>query len=356
MDCKNILITGGAGFVGSNLAIKFKNKYPQVRVIVFDNLKRRGSELNIPRLKKAGVDFVHGDVRSNEDLEGLSEIDIIIECSAEPSVMAGVDDSPKYLINTNLLGTVNCLELARKRNSQFIFLSTSRVYPISLLEDLHFHEDETRFSLTEVQEMSGVSPQGVSEDFPLTGYRTLYGATKLSSELLIGEYAYTYKLPTIINRCGVITGPWQMGKVDQGFFVLWVASHLFGKDLSYIGYGGVGKQVRDFMHIDDLFEAIDLQIVSFNKFSGEVFNLGGGASNTVSLLELTAACQQITGKKISINSISETRLGDIRWFVTDCRKFNELTGWIPKKGVTETVNDIYDWLRTNRELVAPIFG
>ena len=125
-----LLITGGAGFVGSNLALDFKKNNPETHIIALDNLKRRGSELNLPRLKEDGIEFIHGDIRNKEDLEGTGKADLIIECSAEPSVMAGYNSSPEYLINTNLLGTVNCLEYARKCDADVVFLSTSRVYPV----------------------------------------------------------------------------------------------------------------------------------------------------------------------------------------------------------------------------------
>src|SRR3972149_3096181 len=125
-----ILVTGGAGFVGSSLAIEFRRNRKDIEVVAFDNLKRRGSELNIPRLKENRVEFIHGDIRNIEDFEAIGKADLIIECPAEPSVMAGFNSSPEYLINTNLLGTVNCLEYARKCDAEVVFLSTSRVYPV----------------------------------------------------------------------------------------------------------------------------------------------------------------------------------------------------------------------------------
>ena len=125
------LVVGGAGFVGSSLAIAFKRDYENIRVICLDNLKRRGSELNIPRLLVHGIDFVHGDVRNKEDLKGFQDIDVILDCSAEPSVLAGQGSSCDYVIGTNLYGTINCLEVARASRADFVFLSTSRVYPAS---------------------------------------------------------------------------------------------------------------------------------------------------------------------------------------------------------------------------------
>ena len=250
MKHKNILITGGAGFVGSNLALKLKKKYPKTKIFVLDNLKRRGSELNISRLREVKIDFIHGDIRCKEDFEEIKNIDLILECSAEPSVLAGIDSSPSYLLNTNLFGTVNCLEIARRYKADFIFLSTSRVYPIEPINKLNFIEKNDRFDLGNKQTVIGASKNGIAEKFPLNKARSLYGATKLCSEILLQEYIESYKIRGIINRCGVITGPWQMGKVDQGVFVLWVARHIFGGKLSYIGYEGKGKQVRDFIHID----------------------------------------------------------------------------------------------------------
>src|SRR5438067_1090732 len=148
-----ILVTGGAGFVGASLATAFKKRHPQTAVVAFDNLHRRGSELNLPRLRHAGVDFVHGDVRSKDDLNSLADPDLILECSAEPSAQAGYSGSPAYLIETNLIGCFNCLELARRARAALIFISTSRVYPYRRLNALRFIEAETRYSLSADQDV-----------------------------------------------------------------------------------------------------------------------------------------------------------------------------------------------------------
>ena len=141
-DEMTILITGGAGFVGASLAVRMKSKYPSSRIISLDNLKRRGSELNLPRLRQHGVEFIHGDIRNKEDLADIGPVDAIVECSAEPSALAGYYSSPDYLVNANLVGTVNCLELARRYKVNFIFLSTSRVYPFKTIDALNYHETE----------------------------------------------------------------------------------------------------------------------------------------------------------------------------------------------------------------------
>src|SRR3954452_2587549 len=175
-----VLITGGSGFVGANLCTGLAARHPDWEITAFDNLKRRGAELNLPRLRAAGVRFVHGDVRSQADLLALEPVDAIVECSAEPSALAGVTESPDYVEQSNLVGAYHCLELARRDGAQFIFMSTSRVYPYGALDALPHREAATRFEL---------EARGVAEDFPLDGPRTLYGATKLAAEHLVTEYA-----------------------------------------------------------------------------------------------------------------------------------------------------------------------
>lgn len=322
---KKILITGGAGFVGSAMALSLKKDYPTYEIYCLDNLKRKGSELNLPRLGKAGITFVHGDIRNKEDFDALPDVDVVIEASAEPSVLAGINGgTPDYLMNTNLFGTVNCLNYAARCKANFIFLSTSRIYPIKTIETLNFEEKETRFALSDDQPVPGVSSKGIAENFPLEGARSLYGTTKLASELIIQEYQEFYGLKTVINRCGVLTGPWQMGKVDQGVMVLWVAKHFFEQKLSYIGYGGSGKQTRDMLHIADLCRLVDWQIHNIDEINGETMNVGGGNEVSTSLQELTAHCQAATGKTIPISKVTENRPADIRLYVTDNTKVTKL--------------------------------
>ncbi|GAB3805255.1 NAD-dependent epimerase/dehydratase family protein [Spirosoma humi] len=349
-----LLITGGAGFVGSSLAISLKQNYPTYQIFALDNLKRRGSELSLARLKAAGIEFLHGDIRNKEDFDALPAVDTVIEASAEPSVLAGLDGTPDYLINTNLFGTVNCLNYALKHKANFIFLSTSRVYPIKTIETLTFEEADTRFVLTDDQPVPGVSSRGIAENFPLDGARSLYGTTKLASELLIQEYNEFYGLKTVINRCGVITGPWQMGKVDQGVMVLWIAKHFFEQKLSYIGYGGTGKQTRDMLHIADLYRLIDWELHHLDAVNGQILNAGGGQHSSASLQELTKICQEVTGKTIPISQVAENRAADIRLYITDNTNVTNLTGWKPELGIREIVTDIHDWLNENRAALEPI--
>lgn len=353
---KHILITGGCGFVGASLAFSFREAYPDARILCLDNLKRRGGELNIPRLQARGIDFLHGDIRNPEDLEAAGAVDLLVECSAEPSVLAGYGTSPAYLVNTNLTGAIHCMELARRRGAAVIFLSTSRVYPYDAINALAYTEGETRFEPAPAQALPGIGPEGIGEHFPLDGPRSLYGATKLASELILQEYAAMYGVPTIINRCGVLTGPWQFGKVDQGVVVLWVARHFWQKGLSYIGFGGQGKQVRDMLHVEDLFRLLQIQLQDLSRHTGAVYNVGGGRRVSLSLLELTRLCQEVTGHTIPIHADPENRPADIRWFVTDTTRVRQATGWEPVRTPRQIVGEIFAWIKNNEAQLKGILG
>lgn len=328
----------------------------QWTVVALDSLRRRGSELALRRLAAAGVDFIHGDIRNPEDLEAAGGADLIIECSAEPSVSAGYDGDPRYVVNTNLIGTFNCLEYARRHRSATIFLSTSRVYSIDALRALPLVATASRYELPENSNGRGWSAYGLSEAFPTAGHRSLYGATKLASELLIEEYGAMYALPAIVNRCGVITGPWQMGKVDQGFFVLWAARHLYGGSLTYNGFQGAGFQVRDVLHISDLYDLISHQIRNLETLAGRIFNVGGGPESSVSLHELTDMCERLTTKRVEIGSNPTTRPEDIPYYITDNSLVTSQTGWKPSYTIERSLEDVIDWLDRNREQLLPILG
>jgi CDP-paratose 2-epimerase len=351
-----LLITGGAGFVGSSLARAFRRDNPDWTVVAFDNLKRRGSELAIERLLAEGVAFHHGDVRCAEDLEAAGPTDLIIECSAEPSVHAGYQDAPGYLIATNLGGTVNCLEHLRRHGGDLLFLSTSRVYPIGGLRALPFERDGARLTLPPGSNGDGWAAAGINEAFPLTGSRSMYGATKLASELLIEEYRQMYGLRTVVNRCGVLAGPWQMGKVDQGFVVLWMARHLYGGALTYTGFGGEGLQVRDILHVDDLYDLLVLQIRQLDRHSGATYNVAGGVELSVSLRELTQWCQHLTGKFLQIGQVAETRPADVPFFIGDSRSVQGATGWRPRRPLDSLLEDIHRWLVDQRVQLESILG
>ncbi|MGE3172325.1 MAG: NAD-dependent epimerase/dehydratase family protein [Planctomycetota bacterium] len=353
---QRILITGGAGFVGSSLAVRFRQAWPDTAVTALDNLRRRGAELALPRLSAAGVEFAHGDVRVREDLFALGDFDLLVDCAAEPSVLAGHDGAPDYVIQTNLGGTLHCLELARRCGAGVVFLSTSRVYPAAPINALRYDEGPTRFELLADQTTPGASEHGIAETFPLAGARSLYGASKLCSELLLEEYRAAYGLKGLTLRCGVLTGPWQMGKVDQGVVVLWVARHLFGGALSYLGFGGSGKQVRDLLHVDDLFALLQLQIERLDEFDGAVFNVGGGRDCSLSLQELTALCREHTGATIPIAAVADQRPNDLIAYLSDCRAVTARTGWRPRIGAAAIVAEIARWIRDHRAQLEPILA
>src|SRR5262249_17034418 len=313
-------------------------------------------ELALPRLRAGGVTFVHGDVRNAEDFDNLPAAEVLIECAAEPSVHAGYDRGARYVVNTNLVGTLNCLEYARQHGAAVIFLSTSRVYSISALRALPLRQDGKRLALPAGARGDGWSERGISEDFPTTGARSLYGATKLSSELLVEEYGAAHGLKSIINRCGVLTGPWQMGKVDQGFLVLWVARHLYGGSLGYSGFGAKGYQVRDVLHVADLYDLISRQIRSFDRHSGRTYNVGGGHEISISLAELTEQCAARTGRQIDLTSDTTTRPVDIPFYVTDSTYVKESTGWAPKRPLGIILDEVLKWLTDHRAALEPILG
>ena len=346
-----VLVTGGAGFVGASLSLQLAGRHPDWELVAFDNLHRRGSELNVPRLREAGVSFVHGDIREPADLEETGDIDALVECSAEPSVMAGLDAGADYVVRTNLLGAHHCLELARKRDAELVFLSTSRVYPVEQQNAVNYREEGSRFELEADQPFPGVSQQGISERFPLDGARTLYGATKLAAELLITEYAAAFGLKTVVDRFGVIAGPWQMGKVDQGVFTHWVLSHYFRRDLTYLGYGGKGKQVRDLISIDDVVDLVEDQLVNPDSWAGFVGNVGGGREISLSLLETTELCRELTGNALQIESDSRTREGDVPIYLSDCNLLYGHTGWRPTRAPQQILEAIFLWIRDHERAV-----
>ncbi len=352
MTPRYVLVTGGAGFVGSALALRARISWPDARVVALDNLRRRGSELNLPRLRDAGVAFVHGDIRTPSDLAPLgTDLDLLLECSAEPSVLAGYDGDPSYVVDTNLGGTVHCLELARRAGAAVLFLSTSRVYPIAALNGIATVDADTRVEIAREQTLPGISEAGVSEDFPLQGARSIYGATKLASELLIDEYRHAFGLRAVVNRCGVIAGPWQMGKVDQGVFSLWMSRHLQGGALTYNGWGGSGKQVRDLLHVDDLADLVVTQVAQLDGLDGATFNVGGGRACSLSLLETTMLCREITGIERPVAPQPEARVADVKLYVTDNARVTRATGWSPRRSPRDVMQDLHDWMSAHADVL-----
>jgi CDP-paratose 2-epimerase len=165
-----------------------------------------------------------------------------------------------------------------------------------------------------------------------------------------------FGLRYVIDRCGVITGPWQMGKVDQGVFALWMGRHYFKRPLKYIGYGGTGKQVRDFVAIGELCDLVLYQIEHLDELGHRLYNAGGGLGSSLSLAETTALCEEITGNRVEIERVAENRPADVRLYVTDNARVTADTGWSPHRTPRETLAEIFDWIRANERLVAPLWS
>jgi len=324
-----ILITGGCGFVGSNLAIYLKRNKIGSTINSLDNLSRRGSILNLKRLNKERIKNFKIDIVNNRALENLPRYDLIIDCCAEAAVEASKKEIDRVFF-TNLLGTFNILKKCGKDKSNIIFLSSSRVYSIEQLKKKFFLIDE---------------------NFNTSEPKSIYGYCKKSSEDLIKEFSFIYKIKYIINRFGVISGPWQFGKQDQGFVSLWVWKHINKKKLNYIGFGGKGLQVRDVLHINDACRLIELQIKKINKIYNLTINVGGGMKNSISLKELTKICQKITLNKIKISSIKKTSIYDIFSYITNNKKVKKKYNWEPKINFLQIVKDVYKWMLSNKKIL-----
>ena len=334
-----ILITGGCGFVGSNIAIYLKKKYKNAQISSVDNLIRKGSKLNRNRLNRFKIKNYNLNIEQYSKLKNLPKFNLVIDCCAEPAIEASKKE-PNRVFHTNLIGTFNVLKKCIKDKANIIFLSSSRVYSIDNLNNLI--KSKKLLKPLKIKKI-------INEKFSTNSASSLYGFTKFASEKLIKEFFYKTKSKYIINRFGVIAGPWQFGKQDQGFVPLWVARHLFKKKLSYIGYGGNGYQVRDLLHIDDVCKIIYLQIKKLKKINNETFNIGGGPRNSISLKNLTKKCEILTKNKIKIKKISQTSDFDIPYYVTDNKKIQRYYGWLPSKNINKILSDIYFWLQNNKE-------
>ena len=335
-----ILITGGCGFVGSNIAIYLKKKLKRAKIYSLDNLTRKGSSYNKNRLKREKIENFNINVEKYKKIKSLPRFDLIIDCCAEPAIEASKKE-PDRVFNTNLIGTFNILKKCVKDKSNIIFLSSSRVYSLDKLRKF--------VKNLNIKKNLKINKK-INESFETEPVSSLYGFTKLSSEKLIKEIFYVNKLKYIINRFGVIAGPWQFGKQDQGFVSLWVAKHYFKKKLSYIGFGGHGNQVRDVIHIKDVCEILLIQINKMNKINNYIFNIGGGVKNAISLKNLTKKCQELTKNKIHITKVKKTSMFDIPYYVSDNLKILKFYKWKPTIGIDLILSDIYKWLNKNKNL------
>jgi CDP-paratose 2-epimerase len=335
-----ILITGGCGFVGSNLCIFLNNK--NFTVFSLDNLSRRGSDFNLNILKKLKIKNFKYDISDKKKIKLLPRFDLIIDCCAEAAVEFSKKDVQK-VVDTNLIGTINILEKIKKDKSKIIFMSTSRVNSI---KDLNKIVNNKKILKNKIS-----IKKKINENFEVLKPKSIYGLTKLASEMFIQEYAYAFNIKYLINRCGVISGPLQFGKQDQGFISLWIWKHIQKKKISYIGFGGFGNQIRDVLHVSDFCELIYIQIKKFNTINNKLFSVGGSTKSFISLIDLTKKCQKITGNKLNIGKVLRTSIYDIPYFISDNSLVKATYNWSPKKNIDQVISDSFKWLNDNKLII-----
>ena len=349
-----ILLTGICGFAGSVLSRTLLEHRSGLQILGLDNLSRKGSETNLEPLRALGCDIRIGDVRDRTLLESLPGCDWIIDCAANPSVLAGVDgSSSRDLVDQNLYGTVNLLELCKAWKAGFTLLSTSRVYSIAALAGLPMEKTPTRFELPSTASGPGWSRSGITEQFSTAPPVSLYGSTKLCSEWLALEYGDAYGFPVWINRCGVLAAGGQFGKADQGIFSFWIHSWRAARPLKYIGFGGSGLQVRDCLHPGDIVPLILKQIDFRGTEKPRAINLAGGHENSMSLRELSAWCAEKIGPALAINDPNHisndqsSRPFDIPWAILDPALASEAWGWKPSIAVPQILDEIRSHAEAN---------
>jgi CDP-paratose 2-epimerase len=294
-------------------------------------------------------------VRNPEDLANLpAGIELICDTSAQSSVVSGYAN-PLFDITNNGLGAIHILEYARLRRISLMFWSSNRVYGADRLNALPRRETSTRFEydaeawnrLPVEQRPPGFHPlYGISEEFSIDGgQRSIYGLSKLMADAACQEYAQAFDLPIVVNRFGVISGVGQFGHADQGWVVWWAMAHWFGLPLTYLGWQG--KQVRDVLFVEDMLALLDVQMSQLSSLRGEVFNVGGGASNAISLREATSAMQEISSRSTSVTQSDKVRQGDVVLYFTDNRKVSQHFGWQPRTDLRAGFTRIFEWIRQN---------
>ncbi len=343
-----ILITGICGFVGSELAMSFRSREAAVslKIVGIDNLSRNGSWRNRERLAKHDITVMHGDIRCSTDLEAVGNVDWVVDAAANPSVLAGVDgkSSSRQLVDYNLAGTINLLEHCKQHSAGFILLSTSRVYSIPPLAALTVAPENHAFE-PQHPDKEGLNSGGIGETFSTAAPVSLYGATKLASEQMALEYGMTFDFPVWVNRCGVMAGAGQFGKADQGIFAFWLHSWKEDKPLKYIGFDGMGHQVRDCLHPRDLVSLLVQQMESTNGNKPPIVNVSGGLASARSLRQLSRWCEERWGPR-NVTVDASPRPFDLPWVVLDNSLARDTWDWQPQTTVDQVLNEIADFADT----------
>ncbi len=337
------LVTGGAGFIGANLAHRLIGRGEEV--IIYDNLSRRGTEKNLAWLRERhGVDsfrLVQGDVRDYPTLAEVSRgVDVIYHLAAQVAVTTSVAD-PRTDFEVNALGTFNVLEAARHAGSDPIVLyaSTNKVY--GGMEEVVVLEEATRYRYRDY-------PQGIPETMPLD-FHSPYGCSKGAGDQYTRDYARIYGLRTVVFRQSCVYGYRQFGVEDQGWVAWFVIAAVMGRPITIYGDG---KQVRDLLFIDDLLDLYDRAVERIEVAAGQVYNVGGGPEHTMAVwAEFGPLLERLMGREIPVR-YGDWRPGDQRIYVSDIGKARRELGWVPRIGVEEGVERLYRWVVDNQALFA----
>lgn len=340
-----VLITGGAGFIGCNSAKKFMDRGD--KVIVLDNLSRKGTDINLKWLKTQGVfSFYKADIRNyNEILEIFKkhkDIDLVLHLAAQVAVTTSVAD-PRSDFEINALGTFNLLEAIRELGIKpvFIYASTNKVY--GGMTDIEVIQDGSRYRYKDLS-------TGIPED-RLLDFHSPYGCSKGAADQYVIDYARIYGIPTVSLRQSCIYGPQQLGVEDQGWVAWFTIAGILDRPITIYGDG---KQVRDVLYIDDLVDCYIGTMENIDKTKGRAYNIGGGPNFTMSLLELIDLLGKSLGKKIKY-TFSDWRPGDQPIFICDIRKAKNEFGWEPKIEPQRGVTTLIEWVKQNKEWLAGMF-
>jgi CDP-paratose 2-epimerase len=335
------LITGGAGFIGSNYAARCIARGE--KVIIFDNLSRKGAKLNLEWLNSSygtrTYELVVGDVRDPKAIESAARsVNRILHLAAQVAVTTSVTD-PRSDFEINAAGTFNTLEAARVfgNSPAFIYASTNKVY--GGMEDVRVVEKTTRYDYADL-------PHGATELQPLD-FHSPYGCSKGSGDQYVRDYARIYDLHTVVLRQSCIYGPRQFGIEDQGWVAWFLIAAVTGRPITIYGDG---KQVRDILFVEDLMDAYDAAFERLPGLKGQVFNIGGGKENSLSIWqEFKPILERLLGSPLSTGS-GEWRPGDQPVYISDIRKANEILKWSPKIGVETGISKLFDWVNQNQSL------